>query len=57
VQPNENVTIEDLINEAWTKHDQAEEAGDMQVATYYKDLAFKLLEKLPQNQIHLRIKQ
>lgn len=57
MQPNQNVTIEDLINEAWARHDQAEEAGDIQEATRLKNLAFQLLEKLPQNQIHLRIKQ
>lgn len=50
-------SLEDLIDEAWKQYDLAEKAGDSNKAYELKNLAFALLEKLPENKITLRIKQ
>jgi hypothetical protein len=49
--------IEQTINELWEMYDDAKNAGNTDLADGFANRAFLLLEKLPQNQIYLTVKQ
>lgn len=49
--------IELMINEAWKSHDAAFNQGDEKMAEFYKQAAFELLEKLPENAVYLKMPQ
>lgn len=57
---SQSITREQVItaiNNLWELHDQAEASGETDKANAFSFEAFKLLELLPENAIHLRTKQ
>lgn len=46
--------FESMINEAWDHYDTAIISNDMELAELFKQEAFHLLSKLPQDRIQIR---
>jgi hypothetical protein len=49
--------IEETINYLWDLYDDAQSAGDKDLADDFASRAFVLLEKLPGNVVYLSMKQ
>ena len=48
--------VDKLINEAWRNHDKALLAGQDRIAEAWKEEAFDLLSRLPENEVFLKSK-
>lgn len=48
--------LETNINTLWELHDEAQNAGDKDLAADFASRAFQLLEKLPENLVYISTK-
>jgi len=46
--------IEETIDDLWSLHDEANNAGDKAGADDYASQAFRLIERLPENAVYLK---